>query len=410
MNNQQDLEKVASQVGVSIDALESRMKQVSDAQSEAWKASGYDDDKIASLTLRISARQLHSEKTKIANSGATVLEGMVLRSPRYKDWGKLRYDKMTNQLKTCDDSIRSNLIEQGAIVYFENNHDGTWTRHINESLRNKEAFEMGAIEDSVSAPHAKAVEIDENTMYYIVADKSSPTWPSGDSNWRYGAPSPVSDKKRTVYFLGRKQGSNDDISEIQLVFSGDMAETSLPTFVPGSIAVKMNAKGTVGYAKAGVTALNADPAIASIFPNAPVMFDGDVPAGMMVDALGGLEPQGRFLKGFDSMASYLTSIPEDEKWTAYCGLVAEVVHIDPRDNGGYTVTLGDLDILSSAPTQDIWVGADQEHLINFGVGSQVAVFGTVWQTKEGEHRFSCQGWYVVETVEAISVEDDGWDN
>jgi len=91
-------------------------------------------------------------------------------------------------------------------------------------------------------------------------------------------------------------------------------------------------------------------------------------------------------------------------------LVAEVVHIDPRDNGGYTVTLGDLDILSSAPTQDIWVGAEQEHLINFGVGSQIAVFGTVWQTKEGEHRFSCQGWYVVETVEAISVEDDGWDN
>jgi len=397
-NNQPDIEKVASQIGVSVDALNSRMNQVSASQTEAWKASGYDDDKIASLTLRISARQLHSEATKIKNSGATLLEGMALRSPRYKDWGKLRYDKMTNQLKTCDDAVRSNL-----------NHDGTWTRHINESLRNKAAFEIGAIEDSVSTPHAKAVEIDENTMFYIVADKSSPTWPSGDSNWRYGAPSPVSDKKRTVYFLGRKQGSNDDISEIQLVFSGDMAEASFPTFVPGSIAVKMNQKNTVGYAKAGVTSLNPDPALASIFPNAPVMFDGDLPAGMMVDALGGLEPEGRFLKGFDSMPSYLQSIPEDEKWTAYCGLIAEVVHIDPRDKGGYTVTVGDLDILSSAPTQDIWVGADQEHLINFGVGSQLALFGTVWQTKEGEHRFSCQGWYVVETVEALAVEEDGWD-
>ena len=137
MQTNQDLEKVASQIGVSVDALTSRMNQVSASQSEAWKASGYDDEKIASLTLRISARQLHSEATKIKNSGATVLEGMALRSPRYKDWGKLRYDKMTNQLKTCDDAVRSNLIEQGAIVLFENNHDGTWTRHINESLRNK---------------------------------------------------------------------------------------------------------------------------------------------------------------------------------------------------------------------------------------------------------------------------------
>ena len=40
MQTNQDLEKVASQIGVSVDALTSRMNQVSASQSEAWKASG----------------------------------------------------------------------------------------------------------------------------------------------------------------------------------------------------------------------------------------------------------------------------------------------------------------------------------------------------------------------------------
>lgn len=401
-------EKVANQIGVSLDALQARMTTVSASQSEAWKASGYDDEKIASLTLRISARQLHTEQTKIANSGATVLEGMMLRTPRYKDWGELRYKKMTAQLKTCDDAVKSNLVEQGAIVLFEDNHDGTWTRSINESLKNKVAFEVGSIEDSVSTPHAKAVEVDENSMYYIVADKSAPNWPSGDANWRYGAPSPASDKKRTCYFLGRKAGTSDDMKEYQIVLSGDMAEKTYPTFMPGTIAVKLNKKGDTGYAKPGVTDFSADASLATIFSGPPVAFDGDAPSGLMVDALGGLEPSGRFLKGFDSLSSYHASIPETEKWTSYCGLIAEVVHIDPREQGGYAITLGDLDILSSAPTHDVWIDKDQEHLITFGVGSQIAVFGTVWM-RDDEARFSAQGWYVVESVDIVEADEDGWD-
>jgi hypothetical protein len=405
----EQIEKVATQIGVSVDALQARMTTVSASQGSAWKASGYDDEKIESLTLRISARQLHTEQTKIANSGATVLEGMVIRTPRYKDWGEMRYNKMTAQLKSCTDEVRSTLIEQGAIVLFEDNHDGTWTRSINESLKNKVAFEVGSIEDSVTTPHAKAVEVDENTMFYIIADKGAPLWPSGDANWRYGAPSPQSDKKRTCHFLGRKAGSSDDMKEYSIVLSGDMAETAYPTFMPGSIAVKLNKKGDTGYAKAGVTDFNPDASLAYMFSGPPVAWDEDTPTGLMVDLLGGLEPAGRFLKGFDSLASYHASIPESEKWTAYCGLIAEVVHIDPRENGGYTVTLGDLDILSSAPTQDVWVDKEQEHLITFGVGSQVAVFGSVWM-RDDEARFSAQGWYVVESVDIIEADEDGWDN
>lgn len=400
--------KVATQLGIGVDALRARMEKVRSEQSEAWKASGYDDTKIDSLTLRVSARQLNTEKTKIASSGATLLEGMFVRSPRYKDWGKMRYDKMTKQLKVADDSVIDNLVGQGAIVLYENNHDGTWTRHINESLLQKTAFEIGGITDSVSEPHAKSVVLDENRHFYVVADKASPTWPSGDTNWRYGAPSPVSDKKRTAFFLGRKQGSSDDPSLISVVFSGDMAEPSQPCFVPGTIAVKMNSKNDTGWAKDGITALNPDPSIASIFPSPPVAMENDVPSGLMVDMLGGLEPEGRFLKGFSSLTSYHASIPESEKWTAYCGLVAEVVHIDPRSDGGFTITLGDLDILSSAPTQDIWVGANEANLIDFGVGSQVAAFGSVWM-KDEEPRFSAQSWFVVESVAAPTHTTDGWD-
>ena len=408
MTDTQQIEKVASQLGIGVDALTARMAKVRAEQSGAWAASGYDEAKIDSLTLRVSARQLNTEKTRIASSGATLLEGMFVRSPRYKDWGEMRYTKMTNQLKTADDAVIENLVGQGAIVLYENNHDGTWTRHINESLLQKTAFEIGGITDSVSEPHAKAVELDENRMFYCVADKSSPSWPSGDPNWRYGAPSPTSDKKRTAFFLGRKQGSSDDPSLISVVFSGDMAEATQPCFVPGTLAVKMNAKGDTGWAKDGITALNPDPSIANIFSAPPVAVPNGVPEGLMVDMLGGLEPQGRFLKGFDSLASYHSSIPEDEKWTAWCGLVAEVVHIDPRSDGGFTMTLGDLDILSSAPTQDIWVGADNAHLIDFGVGSQVAVFGSVWMRDE-EPRFSAQSWFVVESVAAPVADEDGWD-
>lgn len=407
MTNQN--EKVATSLGISLDALEARMTTVRAAQEPSWKAAGYDSDKIDTLVLRVSARQLNTEKTKIASSGATVLEGMFTRSPRYKDWGKMRYDSMKKQLLVADDEMVDNLVSQGNIVLFEDNHDGTFTRHINGSLRSKLPFEEGSDEDQVSAPHAKAVALDENRHFYVVADKNSPTWPSGDQNWRYGAPSPASDKKRTCYFLGRKQGSNDEPAEYQIVFSGDMAEQSQICFSPGTIAVKLSKGKNVGYAKAGVTKMTHDSSVASIFSNAPVVMAEGMPAGLMVDALGGLEPQGRFLSGFDSMPTYVSSIPESEKWTAYCGLVAEVVHIDPRDNGGYTITLGDLDILSSAPTQDVWIDADQEHLITFGVGSQLAIFGSVWM-RDSEARFSTQSWYVVEAVEAIADDtEDGWD-
>lgn len=411
MQNTTQIEKVASQLGISLDSLNARMEKVRLEQSEAWKASGYDDEKIDSLTLRVSARQLNTEKTKIASSGATLLEGMFIRSPRYKDWGKMRHDKMMNQLKVADEAVVESLVGQGAVVLYENNHDGTWTRHINESLLQKRSFEIGGITDTVSEPHAKASELDENRSFYVVADKSAPNWPSGDTNWRYGSPAPTSDKKRTCTFLGRKQGSNDDPSPISITYSGDMAEDSQPCFQPCTIAVRLGKGGDAGWAKPGITAPNFNSEIANIFPGPPVAVPNGVPEGLMVDMLGGLEPQGRFLKGFDSLASYHASIPESEKWTAWCGLVAEVVHIDPRNDGGFTVTLGDLDILSSAPTQDVWVNKSDAHLIDFGVGSQVAVFGSVWM-RDGEPRFSSQSWFVVESVAApthSSDDADGWD-
>lgn len=397
------LKKVAEQVGVSVETLEQRMNMVRIEQGSQWEASGYDEEKVNNLVLRISARQLHSEQTKIKSSGATLLEGMFILSPRYKDWGKLRYDKMTSDLKTMGENERNTLVSQGIIVYYENNHDGSWTRHMNDSLRSKQSFSNGSSEDVVSEPHKNSVQLDENTMYYMVADKNSPTFPSGDANWKYGMPAPQSDKKRTCKFVGRVADSNNDLEEYDIVYSGEMADASQPTFVPCTIAVRLG-KNNTGWAKAGLTTVNPNPAIASIFPSPPVAWDNGKPVGMMVDSLG-----SRFLGGFADLGSYHASIPEDERWTSYCGLVAEVVHIDPRENGAFTITLGDLDILSSAPTVDIWVDASQSNLIDFGVGSQLAVFGSVWLS-DNEPRFSCQSWYVVESVAALSNDlEDGWD-
>ena len=101
----------------------------------------------------------------------------------------------------------------------------------------------------------------------------------------------------------------------------------------------------------------------------------------------------------------------DDWWDQWVGVVGEVVHIDPRERGGFTVSLGDLDITSLAPTVDFVIPKAQSDLLTFGLGSQVLVVGQTYKSRDDEMRFTTHGWYCVDAVApASSGEADGWDD
>ena len=87
-----------------------------------------------------------------------------------------------------------------------------------------------------------------------------------------------------------------------------------------------------------------------------------------------------------------------------------MVHIDPRERGGYTVTLGDLDITSAAPGQDLVIPGSQEHLLNFGLGSQVLIVGQTYKSRDDEMRFVSHGWWCVDAVAAVAIDEESWED
>lgn len=121
----------------------------------------------------------------------------VHQCSRYKDWGKILYNKMSNQLKSLDEDAREALVAQGRVVLFEDNHDGTYTRTANPSLVAKEMFEEGADTSEVSELPRNTMALDENTHFYIVWDKNNPEFPSGDRNFKYGNARPLEERERT---------------------------------------------------------------------------------------------------------------------------------------------------------------------------------------------------------------------
>ena len=101
------------------------------------------------------------------------------------------------------------------------------------------------------------------------------------------------------------------------------------------------------------------------------------------------------------------------KWNTLFGTIVEVVHIDPRENGGFIVSLGDTDIMSEAEVVSLYVPADQEGEVDFGVGSELLIVGSPWITREEELRFMVNSWWCLNRIAPMadteSVDGDGWD-
>lgn len=385
-----DIKGVANQIGVSEEALKSRIEQITTAQVTGDKA------------IRIAARQLQSEKTRIAKSGLERFDGMFVSVPPKKDWARMAYRKMGATLANASQEQINALVSNGEIIYYRNNGDGSYTRLSNSNLDNKQPFAPDLSEGSWDSLPKRMVELNNGDAFSLVWNKTNHQLPSGDANWQYGIARPLEESERSCKFLGK--GSEDsELTLFTVRFRGEEAQRGPPSFEPGYIALKRGNNNNC-YSKAGVSTFTADSSAASIFPGPPLAIGDNGPVGIIPELV------TEFLGGLSDLGNYYDAHRQDDDWwTQSVATIVEVVHIDPRDNGGWTVTVGDLDIMSDAPTIDIWLGKGD---LPFGVGSSMVITGAPWKTQEDEVRFSVYGWWILDGIAPASSGDDdveGWD-
>ena len=409
---QELIENLAKNLGVGVSQLEAKMEEVLAENKSAWLNAGKDEETCTVLAARVAGRQLKVAVDKASKSGCVHYEGMFVRVPPYKDWGKMAYDKMSRELATNGlNDITLALIRTGKLVYFEAKGEG-YVKHHNPSLR-EDSFSEGIEETTVSSLPKNHIELDTGDAFFLVWNNTTPKFPSGDKNFKYGAPRPQSEKERTTYFLGRKVGETGDVRLITVKANGDAANEQHPTFTPGRIALRPNNNNdTIAYAKPIISTFNGDESVASILGAPPFALTDDGADGIIPSMLGGLYPEGRMLASFSQLEDYYEAHRNDDDWWGqWVGVVGEVVHVDPRERGGFTVSVGDLDITSLAPTVEYVIPKAHENLLTFGLGSQVLLVGQTYKSRDDEMRFTTQGWWCVDAVAPANTDNaEGWDD
>jgi hypothetical protein len=395
--NTETYERVAKNVGCTVQEMMHRHKAVMDAQAASLAASGVPESEMETKTLRMAAAEMRAERARLSRSGAKMLEGMFLTSPRYKDWGKVFYQKYANMLNPLSEEGRRNLVAQGLVgLYVHDDVDGGYTHIHNPSLLAKTAFAEGVAETNTQSLPKQATALDDGSFFVCIENKSSPTYPSGSQNYAYGKARATEDLERTCLFLGREQGTTSEPTLMQFTFRGDLAKDPVPTFMPGRIAASVSRNGDKAYAKNGVTVFNSDENVANIFPAPPLTSDGQ-----------GLIPTHLpLLDGLDSIHDYVGSLSDKEKWDAVVGVVLEVAHMDPRENGGYILTCADLDLTASTPPLDLYVGQHEESRVSFGVGSVIVAVGSPYIGREGDARLAINGWWAVEEMGSSLADEE----
>lgn len=387
------IEKVSKTVGVSADILKERAAAVLDTHGAAWANAGKNSEECSILALRVAARQMANEKATLRRSGATLYEGMFIHVPKAKEWGKILYNKMQGQLVNATPEARNALIDAGRIVVYEDNHDGSFTRYAREDF-------FGASESDVASLPKDIQKLDESTHYYIVWDSNNPTFPSGDANFKFGKARPQDERERTSLFFGRKQGSNEDWKPMTVKGNGLAADVQYPTFTTGTLGVRPSRDGMTGYLTR-VSQFTEDENLTSMFSAPPLEL---IQEFLPDDFLPSLSNIGDYYDNYHG---------KDGWWDRICAGVGEVIHIDPRDNGGFVLVCSDPDITSLAEPLDVYVPASQQHSVDFAVGSKILLTGQVWRTREGDDRMSVNGWWAFDKIAPIvaspDIEDEGWD-
>jgi len=386
------LNNIAKTLNVAPDVVRARADEVLAEQGPAWKNAGRSDEDCFILALRVAGRNITSENARMRRAGADTYEGMFISVPRPKEWGKILYNKMKNQMISAPQEVRMALVNSGSVILFEDNHDGSYTR------LSAEMFGFGAESDVHSLPK-HTMQLDANTHFYVVWDKSNPTFPSGDANFKYGAPRPQDERERTCLFYGRKHGDNE-LSLIKVSGSGKSADRQFPTFTPLSIPLKTGRNGRC-YINADVSIPTVNADLANIFSGSPL------------DIIGGLIGDENMLPNLSALRQYYdTHNGTDGWWDRTCATVTEVIHIDPRDKGGAILVCGDIDITSMAGTIDVYC----DEIPSFGVGTKLLIHGQAWRSREDEDRMTVNGWWAFDEVQQMVTPDftdepvsEGWE-
>ena len=384
------LNNIAKTLNVAPDVVRARADAVLAEQGTAWKNAGRSDDDCFILALRVAGRNITSENARMRRAGADTYEGMFISVPRPKEWGKILYNKMKNQLSSASAEVRQTFVDNGSVVVFEDNHDGTYTRLSAEKY-------FGSSESDTSTLPKHTMQLDANTHFYVVWDKNNATFPSGDANFKYGAPRPQDERERTSIFFGKVSGSNAEPTLLKVSGNGKAADRQYPTFIPLSIPMKTGKNGRC-YLNADVSVPTEKPDLASMFSGSPL------------DMIGGLIGQENMLPSLAGLGQYYDTFNgQDGWWDRMCATVVEVIHIDPRDNGGSILVCGDTDLTSMAGTLDVYC----DDVPSFGVGTKLLVVGQAWRTREMEDRMTVNGWWafdeIAQMVEPDFGADDGWE-
>ena len=393
------IERVAKNVGCNVETLMAKYESVRSANTANLEANGLSQEDIDMKCLRMASAELRVITARLQRSGCENIEGMFVSVPRTKDIAERQYANMKNTLRGLDEEARTALVAQGALVLFlEDDVNGGYRYIHNPSLESKQDFEIASAEKHMDALPKNAMNIEDGTGHFcLIADKSAPKWASGSPNYRYGRYKPQSEPMRDCVFLGRS-ADNPTIRPIKVRFNGEDAKTIHPTFITGRIPVKLGRNGDVGYTKSGVSVFSADESVVSIFDSAPFDEGGE---GLLKDLVGATP-----LTGLGDLEGWLGSLSDKEKWDALCAMPLEVAHIDVRENGGFIITLADLDITSPIAPIDLWVAKEEESKVDFAVGSLVVAVGGGWIDKStGMPRMSVSGWWVMDSVEGVGAEE-----
>ena len=387
------LERVASNIGCSQEQLENELAVAQGSHKASLLTAGKSEGDADAICLRMAATVIRKKAASLSASGCKPYEGAFVSVPRAKDFAELSYKKMASQLETLPSSSINNLVSMGSIMFYEPNGSGGYTRLANPSLLNKTPFAEGTRTDDVQMLPKNCMGISSGRAFSLIWNNNMPSYPSGDANFRYGAARPLNEPERTSYFYGRLAGTTNELALMQVVASGKMSRASPPTFIAGAIAARANRDGSKLYLKDGVSEFVADEAVQNIFTGDPSSWDID---GFDIT----------YLKSLSDIPSFIEGLDSKRKWDALAVMDLEVIHIDPRERGGFVVSLGDLDYTSLSLPIDLWVPKSQENLVDFGVGSVLTVIGSAWVGREGDARLTATGWFVKESITVAPVETD----
>ena len=398
------IEKIATNIGCSVEELVNAHETTKLAHHASFMNAGKTEEEANTLCLRMASTTLRKKGMKMSRSGCEDYEGVFLSVPRAKDFAELAYNKMDRTLNGLGVDGRELLVAQGQIMLYSPKGDGGYTRTANPSLVAKQPFESGAATTTTVANLPKHTRtLLDGTIYSCVWNNTMPTFPNGNANYRYGAARPLSEPERVSLFLGRKRGTEGDMRLMKVYASGQLSRASFPTLTAGYIAGKANADGTRLYLKPDISMWADDETVANAFPGPPHTWDLQEIADV------------HMLEGLDSIKEYVSGLDDKSKWDALCAMTLEVIHIDPQDNGGLVISLGDLDYSSLSMPIDLWVPKSQSDYIDFGVGSVLMVIGQGWIGRDDDGRMSVTAWSLVngitssETLEEESDDPEGWD-